>query len=256
MNILCVGNSFAVDVSTYVHQIAKAAGYDINIYVLYIGGCPVERHWRNFLSRDKEYEFYINGEKTPTMQCDIFEGLKYTKYDYITFQQVSGSSWSSKTFFPELTQLMEGIRQYSDATYLLHKTWSYAKTFYHERYGGDPLDQEGMDRDIKQAYEEVSEITKIKYIIPSGTGIHLARKKYGDFLNRDGFHLNERGRTLTSIIWVMYLLGKTDLKLDSFTPNGYSYDDVTGPVSHEEFMELVEIAKEAIKENKGHNLHE
>lgn len=67
MNILCVGNSFAVDASTYVHQVAKAAGYDINIHVLYIPGCPINKHWQRYLDKVKEYEFYINGERTPTM---------------------------------------------------------------------------------------------------------------------------------------------------------------------------------------------
>ena len=50
MNILMIGNSFSVDVSTYVHQIAEAAGKEINIYVLYIGGCPIKRHYENILS--------------------------------------------------------------------------------------------------------------------------------------------------------------------------------------------------------------
>lgn len=256
MNILCVGNSFAVDASTYVHQIAKAAGYDINIHVLYIPGCPISKHWERFLDKYKEYEFYINGEKTPTLYCDIFEGLKYTKYDYITFQQRSGDSVDSTTFFPELTLLMKGIRDYSDATYLLHKTWSYAKTFSHERYGSNPMDQDAMDKDIKKAYLEASEKSGIKYIIPSGECIRLARLKYGDNLTRDGYHLNEMGRTLTGILWVMFLLGKTDLDLSEFKPSGYTYDDVTGPVSEDVIKELIEIAKEGITENRGHNLYE
>ena len=256
MNILCVGNSFAVDASTYVHQIAKAAGYDINIHVLYIPGCPINKHWERFLDKVKEYEFYINGERTPTMYCDIFEGLKYTKYDFITFQQRSGDSVDSTTFFPELLQLMEGIREYSDATYLLHKTWSYAKTFSHERYGSNPMDQDAMDRDIKKAYEEASEKSGIKYIIPSGTCIRLARQKYGDNLTRDGYHQNEMARTLTGILWVMFLTGNTNLDLSNFKPSGYTYDDVTGPVNSKTIQELVEIAKEGLKENKGHNLYE
>ena len=65
MNILSVGNSFAVDASTYVHQIAKHLGLDINIHVLYIPGCPINLHWKNFNTKDKAYEFYINGSKTP-----------------------------------------------------------------------------------------------------------------------------------------------------------------------------------------------
>lgn len=256
MNILCVGNSFAVDASTYVHQIALAAGYDINIHVLYIPGCPIDRHWKNFLSREQEYEFYINGNKTPEFYCDIFKGLEYIDYDFITFQQRSGDSVDSKTFFPELTHLAKCIRSYSKGTYLLHKTWSYAKEFSHERYGSNPMDQDAMDKDIKQAYIEASEISGIKCIIPSGEAIRLAREKYGDVLTRDGYHLNEKGRTLVGVLWVFYLLGKSDLNLSNFHPSGYSYDDKTPPVSDEEIKELVEIAKEAIKNNKGYNLYD
>lgn len=256
IKVLCVGNSFAVDVSTYVHQVALAAGYDIDIHVLFVPGCPVDRHWRNYTEKIKEYDFYINGEKTPTMQCDIFEGLKYAKYDFITFQQRSGDSGDATTFFPELTLLMEGIRKYSDATYLLHKTWSYGKDFYHDKYGSNPLDQDAMDRDIKSAYEQVSEQSHIPYIIPSGEAVRLARLKFGDALTRDGYHLNERGRTLTSILWVCYLLGRTDLDLSKFSPSGYTYDDVTPPVDKSEINILLEIVKEALKNNKGHNLFE
>ena len=255
MNILCVGNSFAVDVSTYVHQIAQAMGLDINIHVLYIPGCPIDLHYKNFLSSDKAYEFYVNGNKTPLMWCDIFEGLKYKKYDYITFQQRSGDSVDADTFFPELTLLMEGIRKYSDAKYLLHKTWSYAKSFSHERYGSNPMDQDAMDKDIKEAYLQVSEISNIKEIIPTGEAIRLARLTYGDNLTRDGYHLNELGRTLAGILWVFYLTGKVDNELKDFHPTGFTYDDVTRPVSDEDIKKLNKIAIEAIENNKGHNLY-
>lgn len=254
MNILCVGNSFAVDASTYVHQVAKEAGYDVNIYVLYIPGCPIDLHYKNYLSKDKAYEFYCNGDKKPLLYCDIFTGLNYTKYDYITFQQRSGDSVDENTFFPELILLMEGIRKYSEATYLLHKTWSYAKEFSHERYGSNPMDQDSMDRDIKNAYLKVSEKSGIKYIIPSGEAIRLARKKYGDKLTRDGYHMNEMGRTLLGILWVMFLTKNTDLDLSKFIPSGYSYDDITPPVDTSILNELKDIAKEALKNNEGYNL--
>ena len=254
MNVLCVGNSFAVDASTYVHQIAKHVGYDINIHVLYIPGCPINLHWKNYLNKEKAYEFYVNGSKTPLMYPNIFEGLEYTNYDFITFQQRSGDSVDADTFFPELTNLMEGIRKYSNAIYLLHKTWSYAKEFSHERYGSNPMDQEAMDRDIKEAYIKVSKISRIPYIIPSGEAIKLAREKYGDFLTRDGYHLNEKGRTLVGILWVMFLTKDYNLNLENFVPSGYTYDDTTPGVCKEVVKELVEIAKQALKNNEGYNL--
>lgn len=256
MNILCVGNSFAVDAATYVHQIAESIGEDINIHVLYIPGCPINLHWKNYLSKDKAYEFYVNGNKTPLMYCDIFEGLDYKKYDYVTFQQRSGDSGDVSTFFPELTLLMENLRKHTNGKYLLHKTWSYAKYFSHDKYGRNPLNQKAMDLDIKNAYIHASKQSGIKYIIPSGESIRLARKIYGDDLNRDGYHLNERGRALIGILWVMYFLGISDLNLDKFLPSGYTYDDITGPVDKKEFPELIKIAKKALKNNKGYNLYD
>ena len=170
MKILCLGNSFAVDASTYVHQAALAAGQDVDIYVLHIPGCPIDLHWKNYLSKEKAYDLFINGEKMPEM-CDFFEGLLAEQFDVITFQQRSGDSGDVSTFFPELTLLMEGIRKYSNATYALHKTWSYTKDYSHDKYGSNPLDQQAMDEDIKQAYQQASEKAHIPYIIPSGEAI-------------------------------------------------------------------------------------
>ena len=253
MNILCVGNSFAVDASTYVHQIAEAAGKDIDIYVLYIGGCTIDLHYKNLLSGEKAYEFYKNGCRTPLMWCSIQEGLNYKKWDYITFQQRSGDSVDENTFFPELPLLMEGVRKFSNAKYVLHMTWSYAKEFSHERYGSDPMDQDAMDRDIFLTYEKVSRKVDIPFVIPTGKAIKLARKEFGDNLTRDGYHLNERARTLAGYLWSYYFLG-LDINVDSFKPSGKSYDDVTPPVEEKELDILNDIAQRAIKDNKGHNL--
>ena len=112
------------------------------------------------------------------------------------------------------------------------------------------------NRDIKQAYIDASKRSGIPYIIPSGEAIKLAREKYGDVLDRDGYHLSEMGRTVVGILWVFYFLGRTDLDISGFIPSGYTYDDVTPGVKKEVVGELVEIAKQALKNNKGYNLHE
>ena len=254
MKILLVGNSFSVDVSTYIHQIALSAGIDLDVYVLYIPGCPINLHYKNLISGQKAYEFYKNGEKNPFMWCSIQEGLKYQKWNYMTFQQRSSDSGDEETFFPELPLLMNGIREYSNAQYVLHMTWSYAKTFSHEKYGSNPMDQESMDKDIISAYDYVSKILNLPYIIPTGIAIKEARKVFGDNLTRDGFHLNEMGRTLAGYLWAYYFLG-LDKDFSKFRPSGYSYDDVTGPVTELELKELMKIAKQVLLENKGHNLN-
>ena len=246
MNILMIGNSFSVDVSTYVHQIAEAACKEINIYVLYIGGCPIKRHYENILSGEKAYEFYINGNRNPSMWCSIQEGLKYTKYDYVTFQQVSTDSGDEKSFYPELPLLLKEVRKFTDAKFILHMTWSYGKYYEHHKYGKDPLDQDAMDNDIFHAYDVVSKEVNIPFVIPSGKAVQQARLVYGDELNRDGFHLNERGRTLTGYVLAYYFLGK-DIDVSKFRPLGHSYDDVTPAVDEKELPTLSIIAKDVLK---------
>ena len=253
MKILCVGNSFAVDAATYVHQEAKHAGFDVDIYVLYIGGCPISLHWENIQNDKKDYELYINGNRTPECNISLKEGIMLKEWDYITFQQVSHKSGNPTSYFPELTLLLNKVREMSKATFVLHKTWSYAKTYSHWLYGSNPLDQNRMDRDIENAYQTVSEKTGIKYIIPVGNAIKEARIILGDNLNRDGFHLNEIGRTLASTIWTMFFLGN-NINLEGFKPSGYSYDDVTGPIDDETFDILVNVARKVISKNFNHNL--
>lgn len=255
MKVLCVGNSFSVDVSTYIHQIAEAAGKDLDIYVLHIPGCPIDLHYKKLISGEKAYEFFKNGSRTPLFYSSLLEGLLYEKWDYVTFQQRSNDSGNEDSFFPELPLLMEGIRKHTDAQFLLHMTWSYGKYYSHEKYGSNPLDQEAMDKDIFHAYDVVSKKVNIPYVIPTGKAIKEARIIFGDNLNRDGFHLNEMGRTLGGYLWCYYLLG-LDIDPSSFRPTGYTYDEVTPPVEEKDLKTLMDIAKKVLLDNKGRNLHD
>lgn len=253
MNILCIGNSFSIDAARYLHQIAKAAGKEINVGNLYIGGCSIARHLDNIKNPHQwDYEFHFNGRRIDELH-NIFYGLYFRKWDYITFQQVSTLSVDANTYFPKLFELLKKVREESDATFILHRTWAYSTTHFHEKYGSNPMNQKAMHEDIVKAYEEVSEKTGVPYIIPSGSGIYEGCIKYHWEMHRDGFHINERGRTLCGIIWAYYFLG-LDIDVSSYEPEGYSYDDVTPPVSKEEYKKLIKLAREVIINNKKHNL--
>ena len=252
MKILFIGNSFSVDVSTYMHEIAKAAGKELEVYVLYIGGCSVENHWKRYLANDKAYEFYHNRVDRELMWSSLKEGLEFTDYDFVSFQQVSQLSGDYDSYFPELLLLMDAVRKHTKAQFVFHQTWSYAKTFSHVKYGSNPLNQDLMDKDIRSTYLRLSDFLKIPYIMPSGEAIRKARLVFGDELNRDGFHLNERGRTLCGYTLAYYLLG-LDIDPSSFVPEGNSYGD-GAVVDKKELPKLMEIAKETVLENKGHNL--
>ena len=64
MEILAIGNSFSQDATRYLHRIARAAGVTLNVTNLYIGGCSLERHYRNMLSGERAYKLECNGEQT------------------------------------------------------------------------------------------------------------------------------------------------------------------------------------------------
>jgi len=64
MNILSIGNSFSQDAQRYLHRIARADGVDLYTCNLYIGGCPLSRHYQNMLADSRAYELEVNGERT------------------------------------------------------------------------------------------------------------------------------------------------------------------------------------------------
>ena len=64
LKILAIGNSFSEDATRYLHQLANAAGIKTQIVNLYIGGCPLERHWKNIENDEKAYGYQLNGIAT------------------------------------------------------------------------------------------------------------------------------------------------------------------------------------------------
>ena len=83
VTLLSISNSFGVNLQTYAHQIALENGIDLDIYVLYIGGCPLEKHYHNLLANSKDYELFHNGVSTHEF-VSILDGLKiHDEWDYI-----------------------------------------------------------------------------------------------------------------------------------------------------------------------------
>ena len=99
MNILAIGNSFSQDATRYLHRIARSDGFDLKVTNLYIGGCSLERHFRNMLSEDKAYGLESNGEITGFF-VSLKEALLNRNWDYITIQQASHFSPDYNTYHP------------------------------------------------------------------------------------------------------------------------------------------------------------
>ena len=45
--VLAIGNSFSEDATHFLHQICESSGIENEVVNLYVGGCSLERHWRN-----------------------------------------------------------------------------------------------------------------------------------------------------------------------------------------------------------------
>ena len=57
IRLLSVGNSFSQDAHRCLHDIAAAAGVEVECVNLYIGGCSLEQHWQNVQSGEPAYEY-------------------------------------------------------------------------------------------------------------------------------------------------------------------------------------------------------
>ena len=111
-NILAIGNSFSEDATRYLHQMAEAVGIETKVVNLFIGGCPLERHWQNIETKEAAYQYQLNGKATERM-ISIDEALREEEWDYIVTQQASHDSWWMDTYEPFLGLILEHIRTYT-----------------------------------------------------------------------------------------------------------------------------------------------
>ena len=44
ISVLMIGNSFSVDAARYTHDISLGSDVEIEVCVLYVGGCSLEQH--------------------------------------------------------------------------------------------------------------------------------------------------------------------------------------------------------------------
>lgn len=214
MNILSIGNSFSQDAQKWLHQIAESAGEDFYCVNLYIGGCPLARHWNNFVTQEPVEEMWING--VFERKISINEALHLMQWDVITFQQASPYCGDYTTYQPYLSYLYrEAKAACPDAGFYIHQTWSYEVTCTLGAYDNFHRSQKIMDERSIDAYAQASAQTGLE-LIPCGDVIRYLRNtpefNYpggGMSLNRDGFHLSwDYGRYAAGLTWFCFLSGK------------------------------------------------
>ena len=209
MKILAIGNSFSSDATRYLHKIARAAGEKLTVVNLYIGGCTLERHFRNMLSEEQAYELQINGESSG-FKVSLKEALLNRPWDVITFQQASHDSTRYETYQPYLSELSAYVkRMCPGAQQIIHQTWAYEDGSA-KLEGRDYMTSTDMLGDIKEAYEHAAVAIDADDLIPSGELFGLLLDSGIERLHRDTYHAGYGvGRYALALLWYAVLTGNS-----------------------------------------------
>ena len=208
IKILAIGNSFSDDAVEYLDELAMADSVPLIVGNLYIGGCSLERHWKNATELLPDYSYRKSnlGVFTNQDHKTLLDGLLDENWDIVVVQQVSQLSGKYDTYFPYLPNLMKFVKTHAKnpkVKFALHQVWAYAQNSTHEGFANYDRDQMKMYLAITETVKKVAATTGIKIIIPSGTAIQNCRtSEIGDHLNRDGYHLDLlTGRYVAACTW-------------------------------------------------------
>ena len=213
--ILAIGNSFSQDaVEQYLWELFDAAGIEAMIGNMYIGGCPLEKHWSNAQSDAAAYAYrkVVGGVKRETKNVALSTALADEAWDIVTLQQASGDSGLYETYVPYLSNLIGYLQERVDAQIWFHQTWAYAQSSNHADFPSYGNDQMTMYRAIVSAVQQAfADNASLAGVIPSGTAIQNARTSFlGDTFNRDGYHLETTyGRYTAACTWFEALSGES-----------------------------------------------
>lgn len=228
MNILAIGNSFSQDATRYPHGIARAAGKELTVVNLYIGGCSLERHFRNMHSGERAYQLEYNGELTG-FSVSLQEALLNRQWDYITLQQCSKCSTDYETYQPYLAELAAYVKKLSPkAKLVIHQTWAYEADSKKlcELMGYTKPEQ--MLGDLRQAYKQAAQSLDAK-IIPSGELFAKLLENGVEKVHRDTFHACKGvTRYALGLLWYRFFTGNT-VENDNFA----DFDEAVTPQERE-----------------------
>ena len=189
LKVLMIGNSFSICVLKEMPACSASAGDTLDLASLYIGGCPLDRHWDNVEKAGdpnfKPYSFswsYAScadnaaapiaklGNKT-----NIPQALVADKWDIVTIQQASGKSPFPDSYEPFAGQLIAKIRELApQAEIVIQQTWSY--TPYDKRLATWKMTPADMHAALKKAYAQLAGRYGLR-IIPTGDAVQMYRAR-------------------------------------------------------------------------------
>ena len=240
--LLFISNSFGVDSTRYLYGITRAAKRDIKVATLYIGGCSLYRHYRNMLSEDRVYDYYLNGVNSG-LKVSLKEALLSDEWDVVATQQASPKSGESKTYFPYINELAAYIRKLAPAAELwLQMTWSFEEG--HKRFDLTSFETRAqMIPAIRASYTAAAKEIQADLVVPALDAMNKLYDAIGERTYRDGFHCSKGiARYMLGCLWFLALF-QTDVQ-------GNTFADFDVEVTEEEVILAQRLAKETALENQ------
>ena len=230
LRVLAIGNSFSADaVEQYLWELAAEAGDTLIIGNAYIGGCNIDRHTANFENAAPAYSYRLieGGELSATEGVTLQDIISDRPWDIISLQQASPLSGKASSYgnLPLLISYVRETMPDKDAEIVWHNTWAYADSFDSDNFNYYGYSQEAMNDSIMNVTATIIPAAGIRRVIPSGVAIQNARARFGDILNRDGYHLAiPLGRYVAACAWAEFLTGK-DVRELGFKPEDLTEEE-------------------------------
>ena len=258
VRLLTVGNSFSHNATHYLGDIAKAAGNQLILREVNIGGSSFEVHWTKVEQIEKDPN---DARGLYASKKSLKQELASGKWDFVTIQQASIKSHDINTYRPFAGQLKDYIKKHApDAEIIMHETWEYRvddpRFSVKEPKPGEPTTQDDMYRSLVNAYRTMAKELGLR-LIPVGDAFDAANhdpkwgfhkdtkfepktakegqlpdqthslnmgwqwtKKNGKTtLGMDGHHANAAGEYLGACVWYEVLFGQSVVG-NKFVPEG------------------------------------
>ncbi len=240
IQVLSIGNSFSQDAQRYLHELAKSEGVDLQTVNLYIGGCSLEKHFRNLKGDRREYTLEVNGQTAEGFMTGIREALTARNWDVVTLQQASHESYREETYQPYIKVLADAVRENCPkAKLFLHQTWGYESGSVRIRAHGFETYDEMFAR-VMNCYDRAAGEVHADGVIPAGLAFQYALKNGIGRIHRDTFHASYgMGRFLLALVWYGFITGN-DL-------GHIRFGQLDEEIGDEEYRILIKAAEESLR---------
>lgn len=126
IRLLTVGNSFAVNATRYLGDLAKVAGHRLVLGTCNIGGCSLERHWTKAEAFEKNPRAARRDKVQYADNMSLKERLRSGKWDVVTIQQYSRIAHDPAGYRPYARNLRDYILTHApEAEVVFIETWAY-----------------------------------------------------------------------------------------------------------------------------------